>query len=395
MTVARTRDDNLAPKTFFLNEQHELSPGELSGGGGMPKLAPIDWASRAESVSHSLRTVQERVDGSRDPLRGRRYFMLAEPVEAITKESKNRKKAPDGVYDDYPDYAGPDYSRVFQRLGVDLLQVNDDGNAVVHALPERMAQLIRTSSSLPDVGVREQSRWASIQGFGTIPGYIRADATWIRALPASGPVDVVFELQPLLSRAEAQDVLNAIVGRLRHDGGERLTGTGTDYSGRMWYRGAATRKAIRQIARELFSLQSIHPPIYSVAAASARAHGPRREAQVQTPGDASHDQGRPLPVIGVVDNGVPMDHPALATYRRGLYRSPAALGQHRGEHGSRVASRIVFGDANSYEEATQSQGTCSFYDVNVAVSSDEFDDKSIVRAMEAVVSTAPDVRVFN
>ena len=382
------------PKTFFLNEKHELSLGEVPSGGGLPKLAPIHWASRAETLSTSLKDVQSRVTKSRDPLRDRHFFLLAEPVQAIKKESKDEKKAPDGTFEERPDYAGSLYSRVFQRLGVDLLQVNDDGSAVIHALPESMERLILTSSKLSDVGAREQSRWASIKGFGVIPSSVRADDQWLRGLPSAKPADVVIELQPLLSRSEAHDVLEAITSILQVEDDGKLSGTGTDYSGRRWYRGSVTRRALRQIVREFYSVQSVHPPLYSVAA-SGIDRGAPIERVVPNQKERKEGPQKRLPVVAVVDTGVPTDHIHLAPFLRGRYRSPVSPDRHLGDHGSRVASRIVFGDLNSYKETSAPQGGCQFYDVNVGITPTDIDDMYVVRAMEAIVSTAPDVRIFN
>ena len=43
----------VAARTFYLNEQHELSRGEKPGGGRVPQYVDIDWASKGvRSVSH-------------------------------------------------------------------------------------------------------------------------------------------------------------------------------------------------------------------------------------------------------------------------------------------------------------------------------------------------------
>ena len=41
-------------RTFYLNEQHELSRGEKSGGGRIPQYVNIDWASKGRQISQSL-----------------------------------------------------------------------------------------------------------------------------------------------------------------------------------------------------------------------------------------------------------------------------------------------------------------------------------------------------
>jgi len=384
------------PKTFFLNERHELPHIEKSGGGGPPKLVPIDWETKGVTISRSLKDVRRRAHSSKDPLRERHYFLLAKPVQEVLKESKN-KRARDGILPEKPNYAGTDRSQVFQRLGVDLLQVNDDGTAMVHALPERIEQLIRTAGSLGEVGRMEQARWVTIDAFDSIPARMRIDDEWLASLPKHSPVEVVIELQPMLTRLEIDEILRFLAGYLRENQGETLKGTGTDFSGRQWCRGLATMESLCAIAKDLVSVQYVHPPLRSVAA-SGRT---RRE------GNATIPRGRPavpygtevvrdLPTVAILDTGVPADHLLLgAPYRRGQYVAPDLPQRPLGHHGSFVASRIVFGDPDSYESTSGLRGDCGYYDGHVAETDTDIDDKSIYPAMAAVVATAPDVRVFN
>ena len=79
--------------------------------------------------------------------------------------------------------------------------------------------------------------------------------------------DIIIELQPVLSRVEADRVLRVIADLLAQRHGEKLTGTGTDFSGRHWFRGRAGRQSIRGIAKDFYSVQSIHAPLFSIAAA--------------------------------------------------------------------------------------------------------------------------------
>ena len=61
-----------------------------------------------------------------------------------------------------------------------------------------------------------------------------------------------------------------------------------------------------------------------------------------------------------------------------------------------VASRIVFGDVEAGDGSPITpQGKCRYYDALVATAIDTIDDKSVVPAIQTVVGTAPDVRVFN
>ena len=102
-----------------------------------------------------------------------------------------------------------------------------------------------------------------------------------------------------------------------------------------------------------------------------------------------------MPVVAVVDVGVPLGHPQLARYRRGGYASPDVPSGVLVDHGSLVASRVVFGDPDFSAGLGQSVGSCSFLDVNIAADSTHVDDKALLSALQAVVGTYPDVRVFN
>jgi hypothetical protein len=103
-----------------------------------------------------------------------------------------------------------------------------------------------------------------------------------------------------------------------------------------------------------------------------------------------------LPAVAVLDTGVPADHLKLAPYRRGSFLAPGSFGSPVGDHGSFVASRVVFGDPNFGDGPPSTPpGTCRYFDIVAGLNSTEIDDKSVVPAMTAVVGTAPDVRVFN
>ena len=113
----------IRPQTFFLNETHELTP-EVSGGfGALPKFVGISWAGRAKTISQSLRQVEDTVRSSHDPLKNDRYFVVAVPVPELEKSSDNKKKYPQGKYKEKTDFSGL-HGKVFDRLGLDLLQVN-------------------------------------------------------------------------------------------------------------------------------------------------------------------------------------------------------------------------------------------------------------------------------
>ena len=165
-----------------------------------------------------------------------------------------------------------EHSLVFKKLGMDLIQVNDDGTATVHASPERMDQLASTAQKLEKVGIMEQSRWVTIDAFDVIPPEFRIDEPWLAALRPNQPADSVIELQPLLRTTETDAVMRSIGGLLKRERGEALKGTGTDFSGRQWLRGQVTPESLNAIAQTFYSVQSLHSPLISLAAASV----PRR-----------------------------------------------------------------------------------------------------------------------
>lgn len=387
--------DTTVPRTFFLNEQHELTRGEKETGGSLPKLAPINWQAKSRKLHGSLTAARETINRSNDPLRESRYFLAANPTPRIRKESKNQRRAKDGIIEEQTEYAG-EHSRIFRRLGMDLLAVDPKGTALVHAPVARMEQLIKTSEVLSTENRREQSRWVTIDSFDTISIDFRIDMQWLSSL-ASGTIDSVVELQPLLSRVEVEQVVRAILDMLGARGSrERFTRMGTDFSGRHWYRGALLRDSLRSIAQYFYSVQSLHPPLQtSMALASPVNVGSRMKGQLRTSKGGEPDP-LTLPRVAVVDAGVPAGHLQLGRYRLGAYMKPDGSGAQLGDHGSLVASRVVFGDPDySAGVGPAPPAMCSFIDVNIAETPRKIDDKALLPALEAVVATYPDVRVFN
>jgi hypothetical protein len=108
-------------RTFYLNEQHELSRGEREGGGRVPQYSGIDWGAKGRGIKTDLARVREIMAASQDPLASQKYYLVATPVETIEKKSRS-KQAREGVLSDTVQF-GKDESRVFRRLGVDLVDV--------------------------------------------------------------------------------------------------------------------------------------------------------------------------------------------------------------------------------------------------------------------------------
>lgn len=387
--------DKGRPRTFFLNERHELAPEEKGGGGRAPQYAGISWRDKSRQISSSISSVIKTVERSKDPLRQQRVFALARPVKSVTKLSTDKRKAPDGHFKEEMKFGGLQ-GRVFDRLGLDLMQVTESGDAVVHGSRERLAQLLSRSESLEVLGAREQARWVAIDRFESVPIGLRVDDDWLQSLARDATADVVFELQPVLSRGEADQVLRSIAELVAQRNGGRLLATGNDFSGRYWFRGRAMNNSIREIAKDYFSVQSIHPPLFSLASGTA-ARKRRASAEVVRPVlQIDPAEARQLPCVAVVDLGVPADHLQLAPYRRGQF-VPLSAGPAAGlDHGSFVASRVVFGDYLSEAQLSSAVGTCSFYDVVVGDGfSNRIDDKIVMDAIRGVRAAAPDVRVFN
>ncbi|HQU45640.1 MAG TPA: S8 family serine peptidase, partial [Pirellulales bacterium] len=381
--------DQVTPKTYFLNEQHELPHDEKRGGGQLPKFANIDWAAKGETLNQTLNAAVQRLDGSKDPLRRERYFLLAAPAP-VEKTSTDKKKAPDGTFVEPTDFSRTQ-SRVFGRLGLDLIEVTDDGRAVVHAKAERLEQLKLWSGSLDQLGAREQARWATLDSFDTIPPDLRIDSQWWQSLKKKLPVDALVELQPLLTRSEVERVMRSIADLLLDKQQEKLTATGSDLSGRFWLRGSISPESLREIANEFFSVQSLHPPLYSMAAAISRS---RSAASAALAPPTAIDVST-LPSIGVLDSGVPDGHVLLAPYRRGTVVGPTSIGRAVGDHGSKVASRIVFGEQDFSGGVNAVAGSCRFLDVQVSMGHGQYDDKGILDALVTAIRAHPDVRVFN
>jgi len=383
----------VVPRTYYLNEQHELSRSETPGGGRIPQYVGIDWAAKGKLIGSALNAVKAQISASTDPLRGEHYFVLAKPVSQVEKKSENRRIAPNGTVQEEIEFAGDD-SRIFRRLGLDLVEVTADGDAIVHMRPDRLDQLVTTAQMLDEAGARERVRWAGLNDFGLIPRQLRVDDNWLSSLKAHTATDAVVEFQPLLARAEVDVLLQALASLLKTERKEGFTGLGTDFSGRHWLKGKVTPETIRGIAEAFYSVQTLHSPLLSFVTLAKRS-GRVRTVPVasidQTPEDVSA-----LPTVAVLDTGVPTDHAILKKFRRGSYVAPDSYGQPLGDHGSFVASRVVFGDPDfGHNLPSTPPASCQYYDALIATSIFDIDAKSVTGAIGTVVATAPDIRVFN
>ncbi len=377
-----------SPRNFYLNEQHETT-GERGGGGNLPHYPGIDWVAKGERIGASIDRASAALRASRDPLRENRYFLLARPEGQLRHESKSRRATGGLISEMVVDLAGA-RSRAIERLQLDLVQAAPDGTAVVHGAPARIAQLARESRELAGAGARQQARLAPFAEFDVVPSEFRIEAGWLASVGPAQRADAVIELQPMLTRVEIEAVLDAIRSFLKLE--DVLSRSGSDFSGRYWVRGDVRPTALRAVAENLFSVQAVHSPLVATAArartARARDVGPPADPRASSTGSAD------LPTVAILDTGVPAAHRQLAPYRRGSWILPASTGSASGDHGSRVASRVVFGDLDG-APAVLPRGTCGFYDVLVSQGPMDIDEKGVSQAIEAVIGAAPDVRVFN
>jgi len=380
------RENKPKARHFYLNEQHELTREGREGGGSLPKLAPIDWKAKQNALTSSLARTKRVIEESKDPLRRQHYFLLAQPEKFVRKLSSNVRKAPTGEFDEIVDYAGKD-AKSLGRLGLDVVGVTDLG-AIVHASPERFERLETISANLQGVGRGEQARWATVSAFDIIPQALRADREWLDTLRNGTEHEAIVELQPLLTRSEGNLVLSTIVERLHRPQREGVIGSGTDFSGRAWVRVRLTPPSILEIVRGFFSVQSVHGPLLSPLA-QLGTHVTRLDASI-TDGDNRRTQ---LPVVAVVDAGVPVNQRQLEPHRRGTFIDPDSSGV-LGDHGTCVASRVVFGDLRD-PIGHPPTPTCDFLDVVVSRDAASADGKSISRAINFAAANYPDVRVFN
>lgn len=385
------------PKTFFLNERQELSSFEREGGGRQAQYVRINWTQRSSTLANSFRRVTTPPVSSRDPLGTRHHFVVAVPIGAVEKHSSS-KKAQGGILRETPTFGG-EQSKLFRKLGMDLIEVLSEGKASVHIA--NVNSVLATMESLPQASEREKARWISFDQFLAPDWQDRVDQSWLSGLKDS-PVETWIRFQPTLSRSEAQELLQAITNLI---GGQttRLLKAGREFSGRYWCVGLLTREQIEIVAKEFGSVQSIHPRYTTALAASSKRSRVKlgTSSTISTsasPSSRSVDVSQ-LPTVAIVDTGIPEQHVTLAPYRRpGGYRNPDLdpTIKSMGAHGSNVASCAVFGhiDGNNASPVLPPP-RCRVMDVLVSYDDTQIDDEILIPALEAIVGTAPDVRVFN
>lgn len=377
------------PKNYFLNERHELPVEEKPGGGRIPEFFGVNWTQKSQKLHKSLERVERLAKASKDPLSRRHYYLVADPAAQIVKVSK-AKTAKDGKKVEAVEFNG-EQSKVFNRLGLDLIEVHPNGSATIHAAPERLEQLLIKAEELPRLGGRDQARWITIEEFGWIPPEFKFDQGWLD-ISGTKPIEVYIKLQPLISEIEADLVIRSVSQMfLAHEGAE-LRSVSRSYLGRFSLRTMLNRSSVKAIASEFSSIQSLHPPIIALTQSLPPEVGSGSRASTIN----NITTARNLPCIGVVDTAVPDAHRWLQPYRRAVVQGRDCSNTENDNHGSRVASRVVFGEMDLGASPIPPPATCSFLEVRVGTGrSDHIRVESVPSAIQGAITAAPDVRVFN
>lgn len=379
------------PRNYFLNESHELSVEEKGGFGRHVDYPNINWSQKSRRLHNSLEGVSRRASQSQDPLSKRRYYLIADPSAQIVKAS-NAKDAVQGQKLEAVIFSG-EQSKFFERIGLDLIEVHQpSGMATVHATPEHMDQLLSKTSQLARLGAREQARFVAFESFEWLAGKWKFDADWINEI-GTKPAEGYIKLQPLITELEADLVIRALEQTLRGQAGVGLHGVGRSYLGRFYLRAKLTAQIIKELAEEFTSIQSIHPPILAFTESV-----PPEAISSPNPVPATSNRSlQALPCVAVVDTALPPQHNWLHPYRRGeAVTGLNCSNTENDNHGSMVASRVVFGDADLSNSNAPPAATCRFLEVRVGNGQPgKILAESVSGALAGAITAAPDVRVFN
>lgn len=393
--MAGDPEKHARPRHFFLNEAHELATAGPDGGGRTPNFVPIDWVQKAATLRTSFDRAASYAVHSPDPSAKSHRFVLTAPA-ALTKISESKKAQATGGRVAFTPNFGGQQANLLTKLGLDLLAVDSGGNATVHVPVNRLPQLQAKLSDLANAGAREKVRWIHIGDFRKLDWTHRVDQSWLATLRQADVAEAQLRFHPVLPRAEVQKVLEALREALGT--GESLVRVGRDFSGRYWCLARLRRGTIRTVAEQFPSLQSLHPRLSTPVAGSITRRGSSRPATRSRPVvDPST-----LPTIGMFDTGVPDNHPQLSPFIRNSYRDPAMANELAvaGDHGSQVASALIFGHAR-FEGAPNADDlpppTCRVFDMigGWPRRLGEVPDEIWHRSIDTVVGTAADVRVFN
>lgn len=383
-------DPKFQPRHFYLNERHELLPEKDGGGGRQQPFLDVDWQRKSENLARSFEKIERRAAASSDPSTKGRLYILAERTEKITVKSE-AQDAVGGRKVKEVSFAG-EHSKVFERLGLALIDVHPNGTATVHALPEQIARMRADIIGLPQGNRRQHGQWISIESFDWVPAELKYDSFWLDEI-GKRRVEAHIKLQPFLPTFDADAVIRAIERTLTRFPGNELRGKEVGYLGRIWLRAVLSDAGVRALAEEFAAIQSIHAPIL------AELSGPEVETvtlgMLELPQQAGSSSA--LPCVCVVDTAIPDEHRILAQFRRGPFLAKGCENSSNDHHGSSVASRVVFGDLDFGDSVTGvPPATCSFYEIRAAdKDSGRIRAESVAGAMSNVTGNAPDVRVFN
>jgi hypothetical protein len=282
-------------------------------------------------------------------------------------------------------------SKLFERAGLDLIEVHPSGAATVHASAERMEQLLARTEQLSQLGVRQQSHFVAFEDFEWLEGKFKYDQDWLDEL-GQNPAEGLIQLQPFITEIEADLVFRALTQMFQGHPKDRVRGKGRSYMGRYHLRASLTPEMIRKIADEFTSVQSIHAPIVALASALTPEIGSAGRAVQTTPVIVSR-----LPCVGILDTAIPTDHEWLAPYRRGgPMLGTNCANEPTDSHGSVVATRVVYGDVDLSSDEDLPQPSCRFMEIRLGNGQpNRIRSESAVTALAASLIAAPDVRVFN
>lgn len=190
----------------------------------------MDHESRcAGDLCGTFNDTIKTIERSKDPLRKDHVFCLLTPK---------------------PEFLNYRSNGLFRFLGVDLIETTLDGRAIVYfpfdVIGSVRGRLLRSG--------------ARLERCDTIPVSMRIDSSCLSKAGA-GVLDVVIELQPVLTRRDFDLIVGAITD-LISDSNEVLFESGQDISGRHWLRGELSESTIRTVVDDYFSVQSIHEPVF-------------------------------------------------------------------------------------------------------------------------------------
>lgn len=365
------------PRHYFLNEVHELLPAAPDGGGRF-QPALVDWRARSERLVSGFRQIVSAARMKRDPTRDTRFFMVALPDLELQVRSAARS-AVGGAVKAPPSFLGED-GRTLQRLGLDVLHVERDGAAIVHAKAESIKHLSATALLLDELSERERKKWGAVGEVRVIERRHKVDEPFLQRL-AQSPGEAVIVAHAVLTQLEGAK-LGQLIKELAAKRGRTLLAEGRDYLGAHWFRLVVDRPFAEELADSFDSIHLIHPPIRSGLASPNIPSVP--SVPHSTPSSAAL-----LPIVALVDSGVVEDHPQLSSHVvRSVGRNVV------GSHGTAVASRLVWGEMAEWPTAAAPVAGCSLIDVRVANSDETVDPQVVLDAMNAV-DVARLARVFN